>query len=69
MAPPRGAEARFLGTESSPVFVRTPKENLPWIRRFDALEELRRALLEFRETYNSSRLIRRNGFRPPEAVR
>ena len=82
MPPPRGAEARFLGTESSPVFVRAPegngrtgrfvrtrKENLPWIRRFDALEELRRALLEFRETYNSSRLIRRNGFRPPEAVR
>jgi hypothetical protein len=32
--------------------VRTLKENLLWVRRFDTVEELRLALLEFKETYN-----------------
>jgi hypothetical protein len=40
-----------------------------WIRGFDTVEELRRALLEFRETYNATWLIERHGFRPPSAVR
>ncbi len=75
-------ELRFLGIESSPAFVRAPegngcaerfirtlKENLPWVQTFDTVEELRRALLEFRETYNSTWLIERHGFRPPNAVR
>jgi transposase InsO family protein len=75
-------ELRFLGIESSPAFVRAPegngcaerfirtlKENLLWIRSFDTVEELRRALLEFRETYNATWLIERHGFRPPSAVR
>ena len=75
-------ELRFLGIESSPAFVRAPegngcaerfirtlKENLLWIRSFGTLEELRVALLEFRETYNSTWLIERHGFRPPNAVR
>jgi putative transposase len=75
-------ELRFLGIESSPAFVRAPegngcaerfirtlKENLLWVRTFDTVEELRRALLEFRETYNSTWLIERHGFRPPDAVR
>jgi putative transposase len=35
----------------------------------DTVEELRRALLESRETYNPTRLIERHGFRPPDAVR
>jgi transposase InsO family protein len=75
-------ELRFLGIESSPAFVRAPegngcaerfirtlKENLLWVRVFDTVEELRAALLEFRETYNSTWLIERHGFRPPSAVR
>jgi transposase InsO family protein len=75
-------ELRFLGIESSPAFVRAPegngcaerfirtlKENLLWVRSFNTVEELRQALLEFRETYNAAWLIERHGFRPPNAVR
>jgi hypothetical protein len=45
------------------------KENLLWVRTFDIVEELRQALLEFREIYNATCLIERHGFRPPDAVR
>jgi transposase InsO family protein len=75
-------ELAFLGIESSPAFVRAPegngcaerfirtlKETLLWVRTFDTVEELRQALLAFRETYNSTWLIERHGFRPPDAVR
>ena len=75
-------EIAFLGIESSPAFVRAPegngcaerfirtlKENLLWIRSFDTVEELRAALLEFRDTYNATWLVERHGFRPPDAVR
>jgi putative transposase len=75
-------ELRFLGIESSPAFVRAPegngcaerfirtlKENLLWVQNFDTVEELRRALLTFRDTYNMTWLIERHGFRPPAAVR
>ncbi len=60
-------EIRFLGIESSPAFVRAPegngcaerfirtlKENLLWVRTFDTVEELRQALLEFRDLYNET---------------
>jgi transposase InsO family protein len=75
-------EIAFLGVESSPAFVRAPegngcaerfirtlKENLLWVRTFDTVEHLRQALLAFRETYNTTWLIERHGFRPPAAVR
>src|ERR671913_21996 len=75
-------ELRFLGVESSPAFIRAPegngraerfirtlKENPLWVRSFDTVEELRRALLAFRDTYNATWLIERHGFRPPSAVR
>jgi transposase InsO family protein len=75
-------EIAFLGIDSSPAFVRAPegngcaerfirtlKENLLWVRTFDTVEELRAALLEFREVYNATWLIERHGFRPPSAVR
>jgi putative transposase len=75
-------ELRFLGIESSPAFARAPegngcaerfirtlKENVLWVRTFDTVEELRQALLDFRETYNATWLIERHGFRPPDAVR
>ncbi len=75
-------ELRFLGIESSPAFVRAPegngcaerfirtlKENLLWVRSFETIEELRQALLAFRETYNSTWLIVRHGFQTPKAAR
>ena len=40
-----------------------------WVRTFDTVEELRLALLEFRETYNATWLIERHGFRPHAAIR
>ena len=76
------AEIHFLGIESSPAFVREPegngcaerfirvlKENLLWVRRFDTIEELRLALLAFRQTYNRSWIIERHGYRTPAQVR
>lgn len=75
-------EIRFLGMESSPAFVREPqgngcaerfirtlKENLLWVRSFDTIEELRQALLEFKELYNSEWLIERHGNKTPAQVR
>jgi putative transposase len=75
-------EIAFLGIESSPAFVRAPegngcaerfirtlKENLLWVRTFDTVEELRQALLDFRETYNTTWLIERHGFITPTAFR
>jgi len=75
-------ELRFLGVESSPAFVRAPegngcaerfirtlKENLLWVHTFGTVEELRRALLAFREIYNTTWLIQRLGFQTPAAVR
>jgi putative transposase len=76
------AEIRFLGIESSPAFVREPegngcaerfirtlKENLLWVRRFETVEELRLALQQFRQTYNQSWIIERHGYRTPAQVR
>jgi transposase InsO family protein len=72
----------FLGMESSPAFVREPegngcaerfirtlKENLLWVRHFETIEELRKALLEFKELYNTSWLIERHGYKTPAQVR
>jgi putative transposase len=75
-------EIAFLGIESSPAFVRAPegngcaerfirtlKENLLWVRTFETIEELRQALLPFRETYNTDWLIERHNFMTPTAFR
>lgn len=75
-------EIRFLGMESSPAFVREPegngcaerfvrtlKENLLWVRSFETVEELRQALLEFKELYNNDWLIERHGHKTPAQVR
>ncbi len=76
------AELRFLGITSSPAFVREPegngcaerflrtlKEQLLWVEHFSTVEELRQALLAFRERYNREWLIGRHGHRTPAAVR
>ena len=75
-------EIAFLGIESSPAYVREPqgngiaerfvrtlKENLLWVNYFDTVEELREALLEFRETYNREWIVGRHGYRTPAQVR
>ena len=45
------------------------KENLLWVRRFDTVEELRLALLAFKQTYNQSWIIERHGYKTPAQVR
>ena len=75
-------ELAFLGIASSPAFVREPegngcverfirtlKENLLWVRRFDTIEELRLALHAFQATYNQTWIIERHGYQTPAAVR
>lgn len=76
------AELKFLGITPSPAFVREPegngvaerfirtlKEQLLWVRTFDTVEELRVALLEFKERYNREWLCERHGYQTPAAVR
>lgn len=76
------AELRFLGIESSPAFVRSPegngcaerfirtlKEQILWARTFKNVEDLRRALLDFADTYNRHWLVERHGFTTPAQAR
>jgi putative transposase len=44
---------------------RTLKEQLLWVRHFSTVEELRQALIAFKETYNREWLIARLGYRSP----
>jgi len=75
-------ELRFLGIESSPAFVREPegngcserfvktlKEQLLWVRHFATVEELRLALLAFKDLYNQRWLVERHAYRTPSQVR
>ena len=76
------SEIAYLGINSSPSYVREPqgngiaerfvrilKENLLWVRRFRTVEELRQALLAFKETYNTRWRVGRHGYRTPAQVR
>jgi transposase InsO family protein len=75
-------ELRFLGIVSSPSFVATPegngcserfirtlKEQLLWVRRFETVAELNDALREFKARYNRKWLIERHGFMTPAEYR
>ncbi len=75
-------EITFLGMTSSPAFVRQPegngcierffrtlKEQLLWVHHFSTIEELRQALLAFKEQYNQEWLIARLGYRSPAQAR
>lgn len=75
-------EVQFLGIEPSPAFVRQPegngcierffrtlKEQVLWVRRFRHLEELRAALLEFRDRYNHHWILERLNYRTPVQAR
>jgi putative transposase len=72
-------EIAWLGATSSPAFIRAPegngcaerfirtlKENLLWVRTFRTVEELRLALIAFRQTYNQHLLIERHGHHSPD---
>jgi putative transposase len=75
-------EIKFLGITASPAFVREPegngcaerfirtlKENLLWLRTFQTVEELRQALLEFKDIYNHQWIMERLGYRTPAQAR
>ena len=75
-------EVKFLGIEPSPAFVRQPegngcierffrtlKEQVLWVRRFRDLEELRAALIEFRDRYNNHWILERLDYRTPTQAR
>lgn len=75
-------ELAFLGITSSPSYVRAPegngsaerfirtlKEQLLWLERFDGIESLTRALHDFRERFNQTWIMHRHGFRTPAQVR
>ena len=75
-------ELAFLGIQSSPAFVRAPegngcaerfirtlKENLLWLQRFETVEALRQAVLAFKERYNQSWIVERHGYKTPAQVR
>ena len=75
-------ELRFLGIGSSPSFVRAPegngcaerfirtlKEQLIWLRRFETTGALLAALHDFRERFNRSWIMERHDYRTPSAQR
>ena len=75
-------ELTFLGMTASPSFVREPqgngcaerfirtlKENLLWVRSFDTVEQLRKALLEFKKNYNEQWILQRLGYQTPSQAR
>jgi putative transposase len=75
-------EVKFLGIQPSPAFVRQPegngcierffrtlKEQLLWVRRFHDLEQLRTALIEFRDRYNHHWILERLDYRTPAQAR
>lgn len=75
-------EIAFLGITASPSFVREPegngvaerfirtlKENLLWVRDFESIEQLRLALIEFADWYNTNWIVARHGYRTPRQVR
>jgi putative transposase len=75
-------ELAFPGIASSPSsvrapegngcaerFIRTLKENLLWLRSFETIEELRQAVLAFKERYHRTWIVGRHGYRTPAQVR
>jgi len=57
------------GNGCSERFIRTLKEQLVWIRRFETVEELRLALHAFKQLYNQRWILERHQYRTPAAVR
>jgi pimeloyl-ACP methyl ester carboxylesterase len=64
------AELKFLGIGSSPAFMREPEGNGVAERFIRTLkEDLRQALLEFKDRYNRAWLCERHGHQTPAQVR
>ena len=63
-----GCAERFI-VAARPSLRDALKENLLWVRTFETVEELRLALLAFRETDNEHWLIERHGHRSPARFR
>ena len=72
------SELAFLGIRSTPSFVRermgngcaerfvrTLKEQLLWLERYETVEELNVALRDFLTRYNAFWLIARHGYQSP----
>ena len=75
-------ELRFLGSSSTPSFVAEPecngvaerfiktlKEQLLWVEVFDTVEQLRLALLDFKDRYNHGWLVQKHSHRTPAQAR
>ncbi|MGH9072135.1 MAG: IS3 family transposase [Acidimicrobiales bacterium] len=76
------SELRFLGITSSPAYVREPegngvaerfiktlKEQLLWVQRFDTLDNLQQALHSFNQQYNQRWLVSKHGYVAPSHAR
>lgn len=50
-------------------FVKTLKEQLLWVEHFATVEQLRLALLAFKERYNHGWLVQRHGYQSPATIR
>jgi hypothetical protein len=50
-------------------FIRTLKENFPWVHTFGTIEDLRRARRDFVAHYNATWLVARHGYRTPDQIR
>jgi len=50
-------------------FIRTLKENLLWVRTFETVEQLRKALLEFKSNYNKQWILQQHGCQTPSQAR
>ena len=64
-----GAETSGIGAVAAPGRERRMTANLLWIRTFRTVEELRLALINFRQIYNEHWLIQRHGHRSPAQFR
>lgn len=58
-----------MGNRYAERFIRTLKENLLWLRSFVTVEDLRQALHEFKERYNTQWLMERHGYKTPAQIR
>jgi len=45
------------------------QEQLLWVQTFDTVEELRQALLDFKDRFNRHWLLQRHGYATPTKVR
>ena len=65
----RSHDAYDQGNGIAERLVRTLKESLLWIRRFDTVEEHQLALVEFKDTYNREWIIGLHSYKTPSAAR